>query len=95
MNREKQIEEMANIINEMDESNAHYYDEYMIEHEAFADANAIAKVLYDAGFRKQSDAIDEFVKMLKDTSMTKWDYHEAVDVEEIDRIAAKMKDGKK
>ena len=31
--------------------------------------------------------------MLKDTSMTKWDYHEAVDVEEIDRIAAKMKGG--
>ena len=84
---------MANIINEMDDRNAHYYDEYMIECEAFADANAIAKVLYDAGYRKQSDAIDEFVKMLKDTSMTKWDYHEAVDVEEIDRIAAKMKGG--
>ena len=93
MDKEKQIEEMANIINEMDDCNAHYYDEYMIVREAFADANAIAKVLYDAGFRKQSEVIDEFVKKLKDTSMTKWDYHEAVDVEEIDRIAAKMKGG--
>ena len=55
MNREKQIEEMANIINEMDERNAHYYDEYMRECEAFADANAIAEVLYDAGYRKQND----------------------------------------
>ena len=95
MPREKQIEEMANIINEMGDCNAHYYDEYMIKREAFADANAIAKVLYDAGFRKQSEVIDEFVKKLKDTSMTKWDYHEAVDIEEIDRIAAKMKGGEK
>lgn len=52
-----------------------------------------AETLYNAGYRKQSEVIDEFVKMLKDTSMTKWDYHEAVDVEEIDRIAAKMKGG--
>lgn len=27
MRREKHIEEMANTINEMDEPNAHYYDE--------------------------------------------------------------------
>lgn len=52
-----------------------------------------AETLYNAGYRKQSEVIDEFVKMLKDTSMTKWDYREAVDVEEIDRIAAKMKGG--
>ena len=44
------------------------------------------------GYCKKSEVIDEFVKMLKDTSMTKWDYREAIDVEEIDRIAAKMKD---
>lgn len=43
------------------------------------------------GYRKQSAIIDEFVKRLKDTSMTKWDYHEAVDVDEIDRVAAIMK----
>ena len=65
MNREKQIEEIANIINEMDDRNAHYYDEYMRECEAFADANAIAKVLYEAGYRKQSTVIDEFVYKLK------------------------------
>ena len=55
MAREKQIEEIANIINEMDEQNAHYYDEYMGYCDAFADADAIAKVLYDAGYRKQSE----------------------------------------
>ena len=55
MDREKQIEEMATVINEMDERNAHYYDECMGECEAFADANAIAKVLYDAGYCKQSE----------------------------------------
>ena len=55
MDREKQIEEMATVINEMDERNAHYYDEYMGECEAFADANAIAEVLYDAGYRKQNE----------------------------------------
>ena len=53
MDREKQVEEMAAVINEMDERNAHYYDEYMRECDAFADANAIDKVLYDAGYRKQ------------------------------------------
>ena len=40
---EKQIEEMAAVINEMDGRNAHYYDQYMRECEAFADADAIAK----------------------------------------------------
>ena len=60
MDKEKQIEEMANIINEMDDCNAHYYDEYMIKCDAFADANAIAKVLYDAGYRKQS--MGEWIK---------------------------------
>lgn len=54
-------------------------------------AEKYALRFYNAGYRKQSEVIDEFVKMLKDTAMTKWDYHEAVDVEEIDRIAAKMK----
>lgn len=60
MDREKQIEEMATVINEMDERNAHYYDKYMIECEAFADANAIAKALYNKGYRKQSEG--EWIK---------------------------------
>ena len=49
----KQIEEMANTINEMDEPNAHYYDKHMEMHEAFADCFTIAKHLYNAGYRKQ------------------------------------------
>ena len=51
----KQIEEMAKVVNEMDERNAHYYDKFMQECEAFADADTIAKVLYNAGYRKQSE----------------------------------------
>ena len=50
----KQIEEMANAINEMDEPNAHYYGKNMKEHEAFADCFTIAKHLYNAGYRKHS-----------------------------------------
>ena len=37
MSREKQIEEMANTINEMDEPNAHYYGRNLKQHEAFAE----------------------------------------------------------
>ena len=51
----KQIEEMANIINEMDEPNAHYYTKNMVMREAFADCFTIAKHLYNAGYRKQSE----------------------------------------
>lgn len=49
----KQIEEMANIINEMPERNAHYYakdNRETIQIEAFADCFAIAKALYNAGY---------------------------------------------
>lgn len=55
MTEQKQIEEMAKVINEMDERNAHYCDEYMQECEACADADAIAKALYNAGYRKQKE----------------------------------------
>lgn len=55
MSREKQIEEMANAINEMDEPNAHYYGKHMEMHEAFADCFTIAKHLYNVGYRKQSE----------------------------------------
>ena len=81
--REKQIEEMAEAI--FQNCNCGLF---------FSEAEKIARfVIEEQGYRKQSEVIDEFVKKLKDTSMTKWDYHEAVDVEEIDRIAAKMKGG--
>ena len=53
MSKEKQIEEMANTINEMDEPNAHYYDETLQNHEAFADCFTIARHLYDKGYRKR------------------------------------------
>ena len=57
MSKEKQIEEMANEINEMDEPNAHYYTKNMVMREAFADCFTIAKHLYNAGYRKQSEWI--------------------------------------
>lgn len=66
MGKEKQIEEMATVINEMDERNAHYYDKYMIECEAFADANAIAKALYNKGYRKQSEVAKEIFDDIKE-----------------------------
>ena len=39
----------------MDEPNAHYYDETLEQHEAFADCFTIAKHLYEQGYRKASD----------------------------------------
>ena len=63
---EKQIEEMAKVIDEMDERNAHYYDEDMRECEAFADANAIARVLYNAGYRKQKEIAKEIFDAIKE-----------------------------
>ena len=59
MSRDKQIEEMANEINEMDEPNAHYYDETLQDHEAFADCFTIAKHLYEKGYRKASEVAEE------------------------------------
>ena len=86
MDREKQINEIAKII-------ARRSMAFRNPNVAFmTTARKTADSIYNADYRKQSEVIDEFVKMLKDTSMTKWDYHEAVDVEEIDRIATKMKD---
>ena len=68
MDRDKQIEEMANIINEMDEPNAHYYDEILEQHEAFADCFTIAKHLYNAGYRKASEIAEEiFAEIEKQT----------------------------
>ena len=48
MNREKQIEKIANVIWE----NTSIYDEDLTADVAF--------VLYDAGYRKQSDVIEEY-----------------------------------
>ena len=67
------------------------YTERMGVSKLYPDYDAIAERMYEIGYRQQNAIIDEFVKRLKDTSMTKWDYHEAVDVDEIDRVAAIMK----
>ena len=63
--RDKQIEEMANVINEMDEINAHYYDQYMQECEAFANAGEIAQALYNAGYRKASEVAREIFEEIE------------------------------
>ncbi len=54
--REKQIKEMAEVIDFMEERNAHYYNEDLQECEAFADCNNIAEALYNADYRKQVEA---------------------------------------
>ena len=59
MSTDKQIGEMANEINEMDEPNAHYYDETLQDHEAFADCFTIANHLYEKGYRKASEVAEE------------------------------------
>ena len=41
------------------------------------------------------EAVKEFANRLKDKSLTKWDYHEAVDVEEIDNLVKEMVGDKK
>ena len=64
MTKEKQIEEMAEVINTMDEQNAHYYDENLQECEAFANCDEIAEALYNAGYRKASDIINEVIDFL-------------------------------
>ena len=95
MDREKQIEKIAREMCHLSAEcktcqicNERYHGD-----DDFCYFQCVAKEIINHGFRKQNEVIDEFVKKLKDTSMTKWDYHEAVDVEEIDRIAAKMKGG--
>ena len=58
--KEKEIEKMAEVINLMDDRSAHYYDKRMRVHEAFADCDNIAKVLYDAGYRQKDELAKEF-----------------------------------
>ena len=58
MTEQEQIEEIEEVICNMKEWAAHYYDEYGYEHEAFANCIGIAKAIYNAGYRK----IDEFAE---------------------------------
>lgn len=58
MSREKQIEEMANIL-------WHIPGNYFLN--SYNDCERIAECIYDdGGYRKQSEVIDEFVKRLKE-----------------------------
>ena len=50
MSKEKQIEEMAKVIDDMEEIS--YIESY---DEVFVNTNEIAKHLYNAGYRKQSE----------------------------------------
>lgn len=58
MSREKQIEEIANIL-------WHIPDNYFLN--SYNDCERIAECIYDdGGYRKQSEVVDEFVKRLKE-----------------------------
>ena len=61
MDREKQIEEMANIFWHIPNNYYYYLNSYN-------DCKRIAECVYDdGGYRKQSEIVDEFVKRLKET----------------------------
>ena len=59
---------------------------------AFQDGLNEARDLYATEVENEikAEAIREFAERLKDKSLTKWDYHEAVDVEEIDNLVKEM-----
>ena len=61
MSREKQIEEMANILWHIPNNYYYYLNSYN-------DCKRIAECIYDdGGYRKQSEVVDELVKRLKET----------------------------
>ena len=55
MTEQEQVEEIEEVICNMKEWAAHYYDEYGYEHEAFANCIGIAEAIYNAGYRKVPD----------------------------------------
>ena len=60
MSREKQIEEMANIL-------CHIPNNYYYYLNSYNDCKRIAECIYDDGsYRKQSEVVDQFVKRLKE-----------------------------
>lgn len=58
--------------------------------EEYNELNQVNESLIDDIAKAKADTVKRFAERLKDTSMTKWDYHEAVDVDEIDRTAQEM-----
>ena len=102
-NKEKQIEEMANILWHIPNNYYYYLNSYN-------DCKRIAECIYDdGGYRKQSEVVDEFVKRLKEEPIklslplfglsTKDEIEEhfndiMLEVREaVDRIAKEMKGG--
>lgn len=63
MDKEKQIEKMAKVIIKAGES----YYKMPVDIEC---ANREAGELYEAGYRKQSDTVREFVQKVKDIELT-------------------------
>lgn len=59
MTEQEQIEEIKEVICNMEEWAAHYYDEYGYEHEAFANCIGIASAIYNAGYRKADEVRKE------------------------------------
>ena len=52
MTEQEQIREIEEVICNMKERTAYYYDEYGYEHEAFANCSGIAEAIYNADYRK-------------------------------------------
>lgn len=85
---QKQIEEMAKVIeNAITETSSEKAPANVCE------ARCEAEALYSAGYRKQSDVIDEFVERVKERleEFTKQDYEDGVpyyhaDCEQIDNV---------
>lgn len=54
-------------------------------------SNDCWKTCPDSRYNKiKNEAVKEFAERLKDKSLTKWDYHDAVDIEEIDNLVKEM-----
>lgn len=55
-----------------------------------AEIERLQKYNTDVAYKHRNDGIKEFAERLKDKSLTKWDYHDAVDIEEIDDLVREM-----
>ena len=93
MSKEKQIEEMAFIL---DGCCNNLPDSWC---ETYACSTCKAEQIYNAGYRKQSDVIDEFAKVLKEKmkDLSRMEYNFVpyflVSKSFIDKIAEQMKGG--
>ena len=103
MTKEKQIEEMAECLIDIQRDFNEYCAKPCRECELAGIVNCEnhykAEALYNAGYRKQSEVIDEFTELLKKemNNLSRMEYHcdpyFLVSKDFVDRIAAKMKGG--